>query len=180
VAAHHGLVKMIRSGNAAMRDDGLMVHPTLIALPEAEYLTRIGRIAYQVSSMEWCILGDLELLAEAIPDDLSVGNLAGLTTGRIASRLRGATQEITSEPVLAYVRTAADALDDASKRRNHLLHARPATIDGQQRLYRWRLASGDQFPITIAWLDEQIAALNHWSVKMDSFRKAAHGAVTSG
>jgi hypothetical protein len=154
-----------------------MVQPTPTALPETDYLTRMGQIAYLVSSMEWSILGDLGLLAGAIPDHLSVGDLAGLTTGKIAGRLRSATQEITSEPVLAYVRAAADALKDASERRNHLLHARPATIDGQPRLYRWRLHPGDQFPITIAWLDEQIEALNRSSAKMYSFREAAHAAA---
>jgi hypothetical protein len=157
-----------------------MVHPTPTALPEAEYLTRIGQIAYQVSSMEWCILGDLGLLAEAIPDHLSVGELAGRTTGEIAGRLSRAAQEITSEPVKDYVRAAAEALEDARVRRNHVLHARAATIDGHQRLYRWRLRPGDQFPITIAWLNEQIEALNQWSTKMYSFREAAHAAVRSG
>lgn len=160
-------------------DHWVVVQPTRIALPEANYLTRIGQIAYQVSSMEWTILGDLTALAPALPTDLTVARLAGKTTGSIAESLRAAGQTITLDAVREYIAAAATALEDVGPRRNHLLHARPATIDGAQRLYRWRRVPGDQFPISLGWLDEQIAAIDDAAEAMSTYRLAAHQAVGS-
>ena len=156
-----------------------MVQPTRTALPEADYLTRIGQLAYQVSSLEWAILGDLAALSPALPTNLTVANLAGKTSGAIATSLHTAARAITVDAVRDYVSAAATALDDVSTWRNHLLHARPATIDGAQRLYRWRTTPGDQFPISVGWLDEQISAVNDAGEAMSSRRRAAHQAVGS-
>jgi hypothetical protein len=156
-----------------------VVQPTSTALPEPDYLIRIGQIAYQASSIEWAILGDLTALSPALPAGLTVAKLASKTTGAIAASLRTAAVAITVDAVRDYVEAAATALDDVSTRRNHLLHARPATIDGKQRLYRWRSTPGNQFPITVAWLDEQIGALNDAGDAMLAHRRAAHQAVGS-
>lgn len=166
-------------GPATFCDHSVVVRPTRTALPEADYLTRIGQIAYQVSSMEWAILGDLTALTPALPADLTVASLAGKTTASIAASLRAAARTISVDAVREYIDAAATALEDVGPRRNHLLHARPATIDGAQRLYRWRAAPGDQFPISLDWLDEQIAAINAAGEAMSAHRWAAHQAVRS-
>lgn len=157
--------------------DLVMVQPTRTSLPEADYLTRIGQIAYEVSSIEWCVLGDLATLEKAIPASLNVGALAGKTTGAIAKSLRDAVPAISLVAVRDYIDAAATALDDVSGRRNDVLHARPAAVDGRQRLYRWRLSPGDQFPISVEWLDEQIAAVVAAGDAMYNLREPAHVAV---
>jgi hypothetical protein len=52
-----------------------------VALPEAEYLVLIGRVAYMVSSLEWTIPGDLPGLAQYLPTELTASALAGKSAG---------------------------------------------------------------------------------------------------
>ncbi len=54
------------------------------AFPRDEYLRPIGELAYVVSSLEWPLLGDLRCLAEHVPADLTVDDLAGDTIGKLA------------------------------------------------------------------------------------------------
>jgi hypothetical protein len=89
----------------------------------------------------------------------------------VSERLRSAARD--------YLEAGATALEDVSTRRNHLLHAPPATVDGAQRLYRWRATAGDQFPITLEWLDKQIAAVNAAGDAVRALRPTAHRAVGS-
>jgi hypothetical protein len=50
----------------------------------------------------------------------------------------------------------------AAERRGHVLHARPATVLGEQRRHRWSPVgspAGAAFTITQRWLDESLASL---------------------
>jgi hypothetical protein len=41
-----------------------------------------------------------------------------------------------------------------------VLHARPATIGGEQRLYRWRQVPPEAFDISDSWLDDALRRIN--------------------
>ncbi len=117
-----------------------MARKARVALPEDDYLVLIGQVAYMVSSLGWTILGDLPGLARYLPADLNTPVLAGKTTGQIGGALGKAVDKIGDDDVRAYVELAGQLLCEASELRNDLLHARPATVGGSQRLYRWKMA----------------------------------------
>lgn len=111
-----------------------MARKARIALPEDDYLVLIGQVAYMVSSLEWTILGDCRGLAQYLPADLNTPVLAGKSTGQISGALSKEVDKIGDDDVRAYVELAGQLLGEASKMRNDLLHARPATIGEDQRL----------------------------------------------
>ncbi|WP_184171895.1 hypothetical protein [Micrococcus endophyticus] len=152
----------------------------MVALPEPEYLVRVGELAYAVSSLEWTMLGDLHRLAPGLPEGLTLSDLEARTTGGIARRLRQHAEHMSPGPLQVYVATAAEALATAAALRNDVLHARPATHPAQgQRLYRaaaeGQRPTGHRFWIDDAWLDEAVVRLN------EQVRAAAHRpAIGSG
>ncbi len=149
---------------------------TPIPLPEDEYLLLVGQVAYMVSYLEQIILGDLDRLAAHIPPELklTVEDLAGKSTGQIAGALERAVDEIDDQEVKAFIERGAQVLGDAADRRNHLLHARPATIGSNQRLDRWK--AGDHrgphlaFAIETDWLNDTIDALSNDCRALDAVR----------
>jgi hypothetical protein len=151
-----------------------MAHPTRTHLPEDDYLLLIGQLAYMVTALEGLIIFDLPGMADHLPASLTAGSLSGLTTGQIARALTNAAGRIEDADVRRYVELAGQHLADASSVRNDLLHARPATIDGKTRLYRWR--QSDQcnrhpaFPITDDWLRENIDRLSEASNALNAAR----------
>lgn len=145
---------------------------SLVALPEQEYLARIGEVAYTVSSMEWTILGDLHRLADGLPDDLTLHRLEPLMTSGIASAVKVAAAVTADGPIKDYLVAVYRALYVAAEVRNDVLHARPATHPEQgQRLHRAAVANkqttgkhfwidNNKFDDTIAKLNECIAAVS--------------------
>ncbi|CAA0121706.1 Uncharacterised protein [Mycolicibacterium vanbaalenii] len=117
-----------------------------------------------VSSLEWTILGDLPGLAQYLPPELTTSALAGKSTGQIAGALTKAANGISDDDVRIFVERAGELLSDAAELRNDMLHARPATIGEDQRLYRWRPADwrgpGRAFPIDTGWLNSTIDKLS--------------------
>jgi hypothetical protein len=75
--------------------------------------------------------------------------------------------------VQRFLAAAGEQLSAVATMRNHLLHARPATVEEKQRLYRWRLSRGDQFPITDDWLEEQISDIERRVRELDRLRMEA-------
>jgi hypothetical protein len=69
---------------------------------------------------------------------------------------------------------AAEALSDISQRRNHVLHARPATAEGGEQILlrdRWQSnGQRDNFWITHDYLRKQIAAVEDWTGRLRSMR----------
>lgn len=61
------------------------------AFPDEGYVSRLGRLAYAVGSLEWSILGHLPGLAGVLPEGVWLENLADETTGIIGKRLVEAT-----------------------------------------------------------------------------------------
>jgi hypothetical protein len=145
-----------------------MARSARVALPEDDYLTLIGQVAYMVSSLEWTILGDLPGLGRYLPSDLTTSALAGKSTGQIAGALMKAKEKISDDDVRAFVVRASELLSEAATMRNDLLHARPATIGAHQRLYRWK--PGRAFAIDTAWLNHTIDKLSKASTALDKAR----------
>ena len=136
-----------------------------VALPELDYLARIGEIAYTVSSLEWTILGDLHRLKEQLPDDLVLSRLEPMTTSQIATAVKCASKEIDESSVKGYLVAVYRALFVAADLRSDVLHARPATHPDQgQRLNRAevrdRRTTGKRFWIDDEWFDSAISELN--------------------
>jgi hypothetical protein len=155
----------------------MVPRPTRIALPEVEYLLKIGQLAYMASSLEWLILGDLPVLSAALPAELTLPDLADKTMGAMAKSLIQGAQRIADRDVQAYVRAAGEALEATSRHRNDMLHARPATVDGNQRLHRWHRGGAVAFTIDDPWLDSQIAELDRRDTQVHELRAAAHRAA---
>ncbi len=135
------------------------------ALPDEDYLARIGEIAYSVSYLEWTILGDLHRLADQLPDDLVLSRLEPMMTSQIASAVKSASQEVPEGPVKEYLVAVYRALFVAADLRSDTLHARPATHPDQgQRLNRAevrdRLTTGKRFWIDDEWFDSAVSELN--------------------
>jgi hypothetical protein len=145
-----------------------------VALPDDGYLVLVGQVAYMVSALEWTILGDLPGLAQYLPVDLDIPTLAGKTTGNIAAALTAAASAIKDEEVRSYVAEAGRLLCKARELRNDLLHARPATIGQEQRLYRWKMSDhqgpGRALVIDIDWLESAVDELSAASVALTAIR----------
>lgn len=146
-----------------------------VALPEQEYLARIGEVAYTVSSMEWTILGDLHRLSDKLPDDLVLSKLEPQMTSGIAGEVRKAAKACEPGPIKDYLTAVYRALFKAAQIRSDVLHARPASHpDGGQRLNRAetrdRTTTGKRFWIDDEWFDTAVAALNEELSKVSRLR----------
>jgi len=142
------------------------------ALPGPEYLELVGRLAYTTAGLEWLLLGDLPRLQARAPELPDVGSLATKSSGRIASKLQSAVAVVTDGNIKRYYEQGAAALARAAEIRNHVLHARPATVDGDQRLYRWTERPDEQFAITSEWLQAALDELLALIRRVDSLRPA--------
>jgi len=120
--------------------------------------------------MEGLLIFDLPGLKAYLPDDLSPEALAGKTTGVIGQRLVKDGERIVDDDVRRYIRTGGQHLEAVSEIRNHMLHSRPATIEGAQVLYRWRPATNDYFAITNDWLQNQIDQIEKLMIELTSLR----------
>jgi len=129
-----------------------------VALPESEYLQRVGEVAYAASYLEWTLLGDLNRLSDRLPDDFSLDALEPKTMGGgISGMTKQAAEQCGDPEIRCYLETTARALDVVKIVRNDVLHAHPATMspDGTQRLYRIG-NNGQRFWIDDEWLDRKM------------------------
>ena len=117
--------------------------------PEDAYLLQLGRATYVFAYLEWAVI----YLAQELSSERQVGASTGLTAGEVARLMRGAIVE-TGRSV--EVRSEAEAIamryERLTSRRNDIIHAHPATIDGDQRLHRKR-RSGTQVTVQIEHMD---------------------------
>lgn len=136
-----------------------------VALPEQEYLARIGEVAYTVQSMEWTILGDLHRLADRLPSDLVLDRLEPMMTSGIAGAVKEAAKAADEGPIKDYLTQVYRGLYVAAEIRGDVLHARPATHPHLgQRLNRSKIrngrATGERFWIDDDWFDSAISRVN--------------------
>jgi hypothetical protein len=123
------------------------------AWADDEYLIRLGKVIYSIASIEGLLLFDLPRMPETV-DGLSPKDLAGHPTTRIGRQLVALAPSIRDRAWREYVERGGEALADLGPRRNSVLHARPASIAGEQRLQRWRIAPTEIMPISAQHLDE--------------------------
>ncbi|MFE5832744.1 hypothetical protein ACFQ8W_21155 [Streptomyces sp. NPDC056508] len=123
-------------------------------LAEDDYLIRIGRLSYLVTYLEWQILGDLPHIT-GLPAELELRKLAGMTTGRLAQTFQSKKilQQVADSATVDWLRRSGELLERTARDRNAVLHARPATIEGKQMLYRWHPDGSQVFAVDGAWLD---------------------------
>lgn len=125
------------------------------AWPEDEYLLQVGRVVYSVASIEGLLIFDLSRMPEKV-EGLSPKTLAGKTTTTIGRRFLELAPAVSDQPWQNYLRRGGEALQDLGPKRNSVLHARPATIDGEQRLHRWRVEPTEIMPISLAHLEQML------------------------
>lgn len=109
-------------------------------------------MVYSVASIEGLLIFDLPRMPTTI-DGLTPKALAGKTTTTIGKRLIDLSPSASDRTWQDYLFRGGQALEDLGPKRNAVLHARPATIDGQQRLHRWRLDPTEVMSISTAHLD---------------------------
>jgi hypothetical protein len=139
--------------------------------PEDEYVLAIGKLAYAVSYLEWGVLGDLPHIS-GLPQELSLERLAGLSTGQIAKRLKepAVLAKVIDVRLREWLSLAGDILAAASSVRNSILHARPATIGGHQRLYRWDPVRGETFAIEATFLADALGTVERGMRELSAHR----------
>lgn len=144
---------------------------TSVALPESDYLQRIGEVAYVASSLEWTLLGDLDRLSNHLPDNFSLDVLERKTMGRISGMTKQAVEQCVDPEMRCYLEATARALDVVKNVRNDVLHAYPATMssDGTQRLYRLG-NNGQRFWIDDEWLNRKMEEVNQAIKDMNAVR----------
>ena len=122
----------------------------MIPYPEDEYVIAIGKLAYAVSYLEWAILGDLPHIS-GLPPQIGIEALTGKTTGGIADVIgsRAVLAQVSDPVIQNWLSEASTHLKAVSQARNGILHARPATINGRQRLNRWDPSRGETFAVEI-------------------------------
>lgn len=130
--------------------------------PEDDYLLALARLCYAISYLEWAILGDLPRIP-GLPSTLGLRRLVGLTTEKIGQRLgaRRTLAQVQDPRLRSWLEAAGNHLLAVSATRNAVLHARPATIEGRQRLNRWHPLGGEVFPITESFLAGALADIDN-------------------
>lgn len=123
------------------------------AWPEDEYLLQVGRVVYSVASIEGLLIFDLSRIPTSV-EGLSPRALAGRTTTAIGRCLLERARSVPDQLWQDYLARGGEALADLGPKRNSVLHARPATIEGEQRLHRWRLEPTEIMSISMAHLDQ--------------------------
>jgi hypothetical protein len=126
-----------------------------LPFPGVKYLVALGRVAYAVAYLEWAVLGDLALIP-GLPPELQLDALEGLTSHSIGRKLTDPKLlDLVSDPrVREWLEAGGRHLTAVATKRNSVLHARPATVDGRQRLTRLDRRREEIFTITDELLDE--------------------------
>lgn len=137
-------------------------------IPSADYLVKLGEVAYRVSELEWAVLDDPHanhLLIDA-------PKLYGRSTGQIASALADVSARVDkSGPQGHFLRVASMALADVALMRNRILHARPGVrADGEVCLLHLRVdGSGatESAWIGESYLDHVLSRIAYWAGRLE-------------
>lgn len=122
------------------------------AWPDDSYLLLLGKVVYSIASLEGLLVFDLPRMPDTV-DGLTPDALAGKTTTGIGKLLQNRAPGVSDELWRSYLACGGEALTDLGPKRNAELHLRPATVDGNQRLYRWRLEPPETLPTTTEHLE---------------------------
>lgn len=147
-----------------------MARKVRTSLPDDEYLLLIGQFAYMVTSLEGLLLFDLPRLEPFLPGQPDLRDLASVSVFEIGERLVSLSKKVRDEAVKEYLRTGGEYLIEIAPIRNQVLHARPATIDGEQMLYRWNPKKGEVLNVPKSWLEAQIDRVDKMNVQLNGIR----------
>lgn len=131
----------------------------------------LGKVVYSVASLEGLLMFDLPRMTEPIAG-LSPRDLAGDTTANIGRRLIALSSSVKDPDWRAYVERGGHALEAIGPRRNAVLHARPATIEGRQRLHRWRMRPAEVFSISKEHLIDLLEEIDAHRSELNQLRAA--------
>ena len=139
---------------------------TCIPLPTEDYVYNVGLIAYSIGYLEWQILGDL-CSKKDIPDEYKINKLSKQSTGQIATLFLNdeLLSKVLDDELKIRIKQFGEKLRNIAERKNHILHAHPATIDGEQRFYRW--TPDHQIEINESYLERTRDDIEHL-LKSDS------------
>lgn len=110
---------------------------------DPDYAAALGLATYCFASLEWNAVSCGDKLRPGY-----VNLVPRKTAGEIAKDVCAFADMIADRDKRARFRTAAEEFKRLVERRNALMHANPATVDGRQRLVR------DGFPWNPAGLEE--------------------------
>lgn len=130
-------------------------HHVAMVPVDDEYLIQVGRLAYSVAYLEWVVLGEFSYVID-LPIELELRGLVGKTTGALGKILQNPSvlEQVAESSTRQWLQRSGELLASSAILRNSVLHARPATIGGHQRLYRWHPNIGEAFSIDPAWIGE--------------------------
>ena len=115
------------------------------------YVALVGQAVYAFTYLEWQIVSIGQKIAPGF-----VRDTAKKTAGKIAEMLDDDLATFSGDVSLkANLQTILERFKAAVDRRNDLLHAHPATLNGQQRLHRWTPTR------VFNWEPEEIVAFVH-------------------
>lgn len=135
--------------------------------PSADYLVKLGEVAYRVSELEWAVLDDPHSNHPLV----DATKLFGRSTGQIATALAGASTRFDkSDPQGHFLHLASMALKDVVFMRNRILHARPGTrTDGGACLLHLRVKGAgatESAWVDEAYLDHVLSRIAYWSGRL--------------
>ena len=128
---------------------------TIIPLPPEDYVYNTGLIVYSIGYLEWQLLGDL-CGKNDIPNEYKIENLSKKPTGAIANLFtdENLLNQVLDTNLKSRIRQFGEKLKSIVEKRNHIIHAHPATIEGEQRFFRW--TPSHQIEINECYLKEII------------------------
>lgn len=129
----------------------------------------VGMVVYSVASLEGMLIFDLPRMPTVLPV-ISPETLAGRTTTTIGKQLVSLAGSVAEESWRRYLGRGGEALLDVGPRRNAVLHARPATIEGCQRLHRWRLHPTEVVSISSEYLNELLETIDVHRRELNALR----------
>jgi len=124
--------------------------------------------------MEWIAIGGLSRVNASRNSE----ELVDATTGTIASILQRWAELETSVEFQRFLKVSGACLEEAASLRNSVLHARPITVDGEQRLERRtfnRGESNEHMIIDSEWLENTTDRLGELTRTMVSARLPPDG-----
>lgn len=159
-----------RTGVQPQRDTRVVSDDAISAtgIPSADYLAKLGEVAYRVSELEWAVLDD----PHANHPLVDATKLFGRSTGQIATALASAsTGADKTDPQAHFLRVASMALKDVAFLRNRILHARPGIRpDGEVCLLHLRVSgtgATDSAWIDESYLDHVVRRIGYWAGRLE-------------
>ena len=115
------------------------------------YVSLVGQAVYAFTYLEWQIVSIGEKIAPGFVEKTSKS-----TAGKISEKFEENLLTFSGTPDLKIdLDVLIQDFKNVTGRRNDLIHAHPATVNGEQRLHRWTTTK------TVSWNPEDVLTLIH-------------------